>query len=631
MMNRLKKTVEKLYDKKVDSIGVSLFRITYCMIFFMEILQFKHFQHLMFDYLPYVQEFEIDFGPILFVWLIVVFCLIIGLFTKISAIINYILTLTFFATISSYEYHMFYAYLGLNFLLIFIPVNKSLSLDRLIERVKYSTSKYTHSPDTKVSVLAYYVPLFIGIALVYFDSVIFKVGSPYWMKGIGMWAPSVFPQFNHYGNSFVLNIKWLALLLGYITLIFEAILIFFFWYKPFRWPFLLIGWGLHLGILIFFPIPWFALSVFFLYFLLVPIYVWKKIGRLFKSKKSSLAFIYDGDCPLCNRTRIVISSFDIFNKIQFITIGEAIKKLPEIAKIPYETLIENIHSITPKGKIYKGVDTYLQVLIRMIYTAPIGFLLYFPGIYHIAQFFYKKIAVNRLRYPCTDEECAIPQLHSFPNEGYKLFRNYSLKKFKVTVITYAFLLVILMQLCVSYHSGIIVDIRKKTGIDKTFPGKLLSGVTGKIGYFSKIFFGITNHGLFMDAHMKGYNHIVAIQYVDEHNNKTWLPIINENGQPGRYLLGSNWAKWSFRVNGPSIDSSLLERGIRDFTAFWLHEQNKLNGDRKFIILVKKIDVPAHWEKDFLKKQMEKPWIEAGHCEWTDKRFFYKLEKEIEKI
>ncbi len=631
MFGWLKRKVEKAYDKKVNSIGLALFRITYFTVFFFEILQFRYFRHLIFDYIPYFQEYEINFGPILGIWLLIIFLLIIGLFTRIAAVINYILTLTFLAAIHTYEYHVFYAYVGLNFLMIFMPVNNSISVDRILLRVRYSTSKFTYTPTTKVSVLSYYIPLFIGIAIVYFDSIFFKASSGFWMKGLGMWRPAVLPQFNHFGISILLNNKWLSLALGYITLIFETILIFLFWYKPFRWPFVIIGWGLHIGILIFFPIPWFALTVIFLYFLLIPIGTWQKIARLIKSKKPSFTFIYDGDCPLCNRTKIIISSFDVFNKIKFRTITDAQSTNPLISKISTTDLAENVYSISEKNKIYKGVDTYIQVFLRMIYLAPVGLLLLIPGIYHLSKWIYQSIAQRRKRNECTDESCAVGFAVPQNIDDKAIFHQYTIKKLKVSAISYFILFVIFMQLCVSYNSGVVSTFRKKIGIDNTFLGMAVSKYTNKIEDCSKLFFGITGHAVFMDGHINGYNHIVAIQHISSSGEKTWLPIVNEKGNPSWYLYGFNWVHWTFRVNGPSINTLELEKGIRDFTAFWMHKVKKQEGTQKFIILIKKIDVPQQWEKNFLEKQMEKPWIEVGYANWINKQFTFYLCKDIENM
>ncbi len=58
----------------------------------------------------------------------------------------------------------------------------------------------------------------------------------------------------------------------------------------------------------------------------------------------------------------------------------------------------------------------------------------------------------------------------------------------------------------------------------------------------------------------------------------------------------------------------------------INDQNKYNSD-EFNFYVKEIEIPNDWEKDFLHKQMAKPWIKVGTCKivkdsatfyWNDK-------------
>ena len=77
----------------------------------------------------------------------------------------------------------------------------------------------------------------------------------------------------------------------------------------------------------------------------------------------------------------------------------------------------------------------------------------------------------------------------------------------------------------------------------------------------------------------------------------------------------------------------LNSGVRDFTAFWSNKSMKIDlSDAKFLIKVKKIDglKDWQWEKDFLNKQIAKPWIDGGYVEWKDKKFISHI-KDIESL
>jgi len=318
-----------------------------------------YFKELIFDRIPFLVSYEISIDILLLFWIISIVMLCIGLFTRTFAVVNYLFTIIICGTITSYEYHMFYAYLGVGFLFLFMPISKSYSLDALILKLKHSNAKVAYNPDTKVSQIYYFLPLFLTIGLIYIYSVFYKFSSDYWMTGLGMWRPSVFPNFNAYGETIFINNLFLTKLFGYTMIIFEFVFVFLFWFKKLRIPFFITGIGLHLGILIFFLIPWFALGYMAIYLLLVPVSYFRKFFAFFKSKKQTLHFVYDGDCPLCNRTKIIITSLDFFNKIAFVTAQNVKRKhnIEAINAIEDEQLILHIHSFSNKGKVYKGVDT----------------------------------------------------------------------------------------------------------------------------------------------------------------------------------------------------------------------------------------------------------------------------------
>jgi len=606
--------IKRLYDKKISGLGLSIFRIAYTLVLFCEVVQFNYFKHLIFDKIPFIRPAEIDFGIPIKIWIIAIIFVMLGLFTRLAAIINYLMTIILVGSISTYEYHMFYAYLGMNFLLIFLPVSRNLSLDRLLLKYKYSNTRFQYNPPEKVSVLCYLVPVFIGMAFVYFDSIFYKFTSSYWTVGLGMWYPSSIPFTNYISIPGILDQKYLMLFLGYLTMGFEFVFIFTFFRKKWRIPLLIIGLGLHLGILICYPIPWFGLGMCAIYLLMVPVSWWEELFKP-SEKPTRLAFYYDGECPLCNRTKITIQHFDIAKRIDFKTVQYYAEQNELLKNIPTDKLLDDIHSVR-NGKVYKGIDTYIKVFNAITYLKPLSWILQIPGIYQMGKAIYQYIAKNRNTERCTEENCGYTPPVVPPDEDkIKILQNYTLKDFKISLIKTVLYLVILLQVIVSYNS-----VQTKGGFENTVAGKKMSKISDEVEKPLKTYLGITHHAVFMDYHFSQYNHIISVVYVDKTGRKVWLPIIDKDGTAGSYLHGPTWIKWSFRTTDNVIDQENLKRGIRDFTAFWA----KMNGvslkDSKFIIKVKKIDTPPyHWEKGFLKKQMEKPWIDAGVANWKNKK------------
>ena len=267
--------VERFYHIKISAYGLGLFRITFFSVMLFEVITLFQYRHLIYDEIPYLQPYELNLSYPHFFWMIALVCVIVGIKTRIAALVNYFLSLALIGTIGSYEYHMFYAYMGVSFFAIIMPMERALSIDALVSKYKRLV-KGKPIGIPKTSVLSYTILLFVGVGLVYFDSIFHKLQSFHWMNGLGVWYPSSIPQIVIRDFTQVLNMKYLMLFLGYLVVLFEAAFIFTFWFKPVRIPYLLIGIGLHMGIYLVYPIPYFALGVTAMYILLVPVGFWNR-------------------------------------------------------------------------------------------------------------------------------------------------------------------------------------------------------------------------------------------------------------------------------------------------------------------------------------------------------------------
>lgn len=625
------KGIRDAYNRQIDGSGLAIFRVAYSLILLGEIIQLFYFRHLVYDKVPYIEVGAFDPTIPMIMWMMCVFLIIIGAFTRIAAVINYVFSLVLIGTITTYEYHMFYAYMGINFLLIFLPVSTCCSVDRLRLKLKYSNTRFEYNPPNSVSALSYYFPIMLGIGFVYFDSIFFKLTSHLWMHGLGMWKPASLPMITHFNTSLIMNQKLLVQFLGYLTLAFELIFLFFFWFKRFRPVLLLIGIGLHIGILVEFPLPWFALGVTSIYLLMVPL-KWWGFFRIKRSREAILVCYYDAECPLCSRTKIIIKHLDIFNRITFRTVQHHAINEPALAGMEEDLLLRDIYSVDKKGNVHKGLDTYVRVLNAIFYLKPLSWIIRFPGIYHLGKRVYGYVAVNRTTERCTEDNCGFSPAVLPADEGKrKVLNNLTLKELKLVCINVGLLIFVLLQVNVTYNSALFMKIRGYTGVDRTLLGRKVAGFSDDLHTVSKAIFGITSHAVFMDGHFKNYNHIVAVVYKGNNGEREFLPIIDKDGMPGPYIYGFNWVKWTFRVNSPKVKEQQLIKGIRDFTAFWAHKNNIDLDSATFEIKVKKIDVPMEWEYDFLNKQIQKPWINAGEVQWKDTEFKPNIPVEIEDI
>jgi uncharacterized membrane protein YphA (DoxX/SURF4 family) len=469
--------LNKLLENKLHPVGLSIFRILFSTVLLFEAIFIFNHRQLFFDPLPFIDQSPIETGLPLIIWMVVLVFLILGYKTRIAAVLNYIFILVFISSLNSFEYHIHYTYTGISFLFLFLPIGNTLSIDQ----------KNRATSIHLVSKLHYLLPLVAGVGLVYFDSVFYKLSSDVWSKGMGMWLPASLPYVSILPANSFLNNEWVMTFLGYITFVFEVLFLFLVWFKRARVSLLIIGVGLHIGILICFPIPLFAFGVITLYILLVPISWWKRLGL--------------------NRNTEVYKP-----------------------------------DINPRHK-----KLYLYMCIVL---------------------------------------CVL-QLN--------ITLNYSL---------------VLKPVMESIYEKL--------------PGKTyVNKGRDNLRVFSTKFFGITTHAVFMDSHFKGYNHIIAVKYV-RGANELWLPIIDKEGRPGELLSGATWVNWTWRVSSPKIDHEQLKKGLKRYVSFYAGKNNLDLKNGKFIILVKRIDVPNkfEWEEDFLEEQIKKPWSEIGTLTYlSDKKDF----------
>lgn len=609
------KFLNRLIDNKISSRNLGVFRILYCLVLLFEAIRLYRFQHLVYDAIPYRVPSVMSTAYALDAWFITLFCLILGYKTRFFSVVNYLLSLLLIGTATQFEYHVFYGYMGVNFLLMFTPISDSLSVDNLLKRLNTSTLKKEFLPEEKVSEFYSFLLVFVGVGLVYFDSILFKLQSPLWLSGLGIWLPASMPFAVNLDATPILNQEWLMKGLCYLTIIFEAVFLFLFWNRRFKLILLLIGICLHIGIYIFFPIPQFAQFCIVLYVLMLP-----PIRLNFKKliKQESFLFFYDKECPLCIRTKIVVEYLDVFGRIRFVDVQTQQANHRALQAFSFDDLVRDVHGLY-NGKIYKGIDVYLQVFRKSILFFPIYLLLSIPGIYHFARWFYTAVAKGRSTERCTAENCEIG-IGNYPEVStnrVRLLKNLSLNAFTRGTLKILFFGILLLQMNVSLQAPLPSQALSRFGFYSS-----ITRFLQPLANLSHHFLGITHHGLFMDSHFNHYNHNIRIDCI-ENGKRITLPIIDERGLPSDYLYNFVWANWTFRVNGPTISNAKLEAGIKRYTVFWLYKTKRAKqfvGAHHFEVLCKKTDTPVGFEKDFLKRQIAKPWFVIGTADWQDDDF-----------
>ncbi|MFT5250020.1 MAG: putative DCC family thiol-disulfide oxidoreductase YuxK [bacterium] len=608
--------------KKVDGTGLFLFRIVFSCIVLVEVTQMKVYQHLMFDKIPYAEPSDVNFNVLLIFWQLTLVCLIIGFKTRGAVVINFIMSSFFFMTLSEFEYNVFYTYQSISFLFLFLPISRGLSVDFLLRKIKYSGPYQTYTPPTAVNVWSYYLPILLGLGFVYFDSVCFKLTSNHiWLKGLGVWLPASLPQAVHVNFSWLLNQEYVVKFLGYLTMIFEIVFLFFFWFNRYRTPFIIIGVGLHVGILGVFPTPLFAITAISFYVLLVPVHYWRK---LFQKRKEKIKFYYDQECPLCVRTKIILGSITPNDKVGFYGIQTFVHQEPLLKDINLDLLFQDIHGVKD-NKVYQGFEVYQIIFLSTWYLFPIGLFMSLPGVNFICRKIYELIAKNRLTERCTEDTCGYkPPTLPVNVNNIKLLKNVNIGAVKSKLLIGLIVTCFFFQGLSTWFTPLFQNQIKQS------PIALIQRVNNTIYQVKSIFdpisyktMAITNHPLFLEGHFKNYTSYYGLK----NQEGEFLPVYNKNGLVESDNYGTNWRFFTFEVNGPNPKINKAISGYKRYLYFYVGKNKIKHKDLRFDLMKKKVKVPRRWGKDFLNKMILNPWVKVGTMGWSNGEFFVKLDSE----
>jgi len=624
----------ELFSQRAPATGIGLFRLFYGLVALQEIFFLLYFNHLIFDPIPYL---DIEFPMIPFflcIWAIIACCIVVGYRYQFAVTCNYIFWIIFvnFTPMQrDFDGGFDLFMIGTGFFLLFMPGDKAFSIDSLRHKLSTPFTHYSAYSTPAVSRLAYYLPVLVCLGFLYFDSVIHKMYAEHWRNGLGAWLPSTQPYYvSAIDMSPLLNNELLQKIIGYTIIVFQFTFPFLFANRRLRVVFLLIEFSLHLGITLSFNIYPFGLGMLIFYFLLVPFSWWRRIGNTFTAKEKSLVVFYDQQCPLCNRTVLILNHFDIFRCIDFKNAQQYAAQYPALAHIDQQTLLTDLYALDNQNRVYSGVDTYIQILLKMRYLAPVGLVLGLPGIRQFATAKYRAIADSRLRVPCT-ETCFVSVALPDNTWYHRYLEQIAAQKPKAfsRKLAKIFIVLLLLQLNSTIHYGFIyrlhIDTKQSAITDA------LAKASNAVLMISQTFWGISPHPLYMHDHFEGYDRILAITYTDKEGVERWLPFVNEQGR----LVAPNWGRvhsmWANIAVTPNINNHRLQKMIMKVTAFWGQDIGLNLDQTEFHIKMKRISAPSTWEYDLLHKNFGGEWSTIGSAKWTGKDVAIDLPANINEI
>ncbi|QPK62354.1 DUF393 domain-containing protein [Methylomonas sp. LL1] len=635
MYQLLASKIHALYLQQAPATGIGLFRLLFGLVTLQEIFFLIYFNHLIFDPIPFM---DVEFPMIttfLWLWAAIAVCLMVGYRCQTASIANYLFWLIFvnFTPMQrDFDGGFDLFMIGANFFLIFMPIDKALAIDSLRKKLATPFIHDSQLHPVAVSRLTYYLPIIICLGFLYFDSAIHKMFAEHWRNGLGAWLPSSIPYYiSALDMSWLLNIESLQKLIGYTIIVFQFTFLLFFHFRLLRPLYLLLGMALHLGITLSFNIYPFGMGMLIFYSLMMPFSWYRQIGVWLKKPRPILTVFYDQLCPLCNRTVLILNHFDILQAVDFKPAQIHARDYPALNGLDDKTLLVDLYALNAEQRLYAGIDTYAQIFIAMGYTALIGWIMKLPLIHSLASSCYRRIADNRARLTC-DVSCIKQSNPVFPATLYdQIFAVEQPKQQKrhAYKIAKILMVIILFQLNCSLHYGLLY--RLKVDTRQSPITSAMADMSNALLMFSHTFLGITPHALYLHDHFEGYNHLLAITYLDSNGTEHWLPFINEQGR----LLAPNWGRvhsmWANIAVTPNIDEVRLKKFIMKVTAFWGTKVNLDLENTRFIIKMKKINAPSIWEKDLRNNNLAGDWRAIGTAEWRDREIKINLPKDIDAL
>jgi predicted DCC family thiol-disulfide oxidoreductase YuxK len=618
MIQKLYVFIEKALHKHVPATGLGLFRIAFGLIMLQEIGHMLYFSPLIFDPVPFIDSPAPLIPVCLVLWGLTNICLSLGLHTRRAAIANYFFWIVFrvFTPIwQDFDGGFDHLMVGSSLLLIFIPSNTAISLDNLREKLQQGFFHTISLQRKTAPQLYYWAFVFLSLGLLYFDSLFHKLQVEFWRNGLGAWLPSSMPYYmSPVDMSFLLELPTVQMGIGYSILIFELVFVFLFIYKRFRPILFWIGIALHLGIVVSLNIYPFGIGMLIHYLLLAPLCWWKCVADRLRAPAPALRVYYDRDCPLCNRTVIVLAHFDVFRRIEFLGLQQHARQEPALAQIPEHLLLRDLYAVDRHAHLYNGLETYILILLNMGYLAPIAWLLRLPGIHQLADRIYRRIADSRVRIAC-DAECPTVDADTVSAAAEPASDQQKWLRLQTIRWSRAFIVVLGLQLNCTVHYGVLeplIHTASKSASEN--PLKLFSDIVILI---SHTFAGISPHSLYVHQ-FDDYNHIFAFTYHDKNGHEQWLPFVNREGR----LIAPNWGRvqsmWAnISVTG-HINIPRFTHAVEKITAFWATKAGLNLDDTTLSLMMKPVQVPSSWVPQLRRDNLVDNWQEVGKVIWKDR-------------
>ena len=523
-----------------------------------------------------LRQASLSFHLLLPLWIPALVLLAIGLFGRAMAVVNFICCWYTFGQTAQFEYHADHLYSAIAFLLLFAPAFDAWSVDKLRRDLAQPGEALRTGTPTVWRVWPYTL-LFVAVALPYFDSASWKIISPMWREGLGVWLPASLPLnlwLSPGGLQPFLDSHALMVTLSYAIVLLQLGFIFLMWFRPLQPVLWGLGMSVHLCLALVFPTPLHALTMMALYLVLIPDAWWEALGRAGRVDASA-------------RERFVVEA----DKLESLRRGVWLRACDWRGR--YEIVVA------------EAGEHDASDFAAALRSTPYGRLLRRQG---------GAWARRRCERPAR------------PPSAFWDFATRSLR----VPLAIAGVSTVIQGAIIAFASpaGRAVWHRVDGG------DELVHQYWWRVEAVSRRarpVLGLVPHPLLMDFQYEGYHHVVAGVFLHPDGREEWLPLVNPDGTAAFMTLGRMWQSWHFRVVGARVQDKEVVAGLGAYTTVWARKEGLDLRGRRVEIRVKKIRVPFAWEVGVLSENAEAPWQLVGELRWEGERFLPTLLAPVESF
>jgi predicted DCC family thiol-disulfide oxidoreductase YuxK len=337
----------------------------------------------------------------------------IGLFTRSSAAVAFILSVYLFGLPNNFgkTHHLEILLLWAFLIMTFSRCGDSWSVDRLIKTARSGTGPGSEPPKVSGEYTWPIRLIWVTMSMIYFEAGVSKLrhSGIEWVTGDAMSFFLLRAQYHvtdaeplaNWGLWMVRH-PWASHLLAGMGLSLELSYPLALFSKRLRWIIMPSGMMMQAGIAVLMGPNFYQMMLCQLIWLPLDKIVYAALAPF--SGKKKYAVIFDGSCGLCKKTIGVVKSLDLLSHVEYLDAvhgwAEIQRRFPNLDR---DRCLEDMHAVSSEGKVRVGFEAYRG----LAWVLPLGWLtlpvFYFPGAAFFGNRIYRMVAEGR-----HSGSCALP-------------------------------------------------------------------------------------------------------------------------------------------------------------------------------------------------------------------------------